>query len=212
MAYEICDYVSRERNRNEDFGFLKFTMNPPARTLEKIKRPSNSPLKLNLGGRDTHLEGFLNVDIRPGNTVDVLADIEDLSMFKDGEITEIYASNCLEHFYHTETVRILKEWRRVLKKGGKCYISVPDLMASIELVRRQPGAVWPIYLLYGDQQEPLNFHYINFTFPMLARNAIDAGFNDIKRIKNMPYGLKDASQYVDNIYQIPISLNVEAIA
>jgi len=188
-------------------------MNPPERTLKKIERPSvEGPIRLNLGGRDTSIPGFVTVDLRPGPTVGILADISDLSMFQDGEVTEIYASNCLEHFYLTQTLGVLKEWRRVLKPGGKCFISVPDLMASIKLVQLEPTAMWPIYLLYGDQEDPLNFHYINFTYPYLAKLCVDAGFSDVKRITDMPYGLADASAYMDNKYGIPISLNVEATA
>jgi predicted SAM-dependent methyltransferase len=177
-----------------------------------VPRTSDGTIKLNLGGRDTHIDGFLTVDLRSGPTVDIQANINNLAMFHDRTVDEIYASNCLEHFPHTETVKVLREWRRVLKKRMKCFVSVPNLDASMALAKLEPAADWPIYLLYGDQAEPLNFHYINFTFPMLARRAMEAGFFDIHKIDAMPYGLLDASKFVDNRHGIPISLNVEMIA
>lgn len=174
-------------------------------------------MKLHIGCKGPALPGFKRLDLvqwgdHGGTHVDYIQDAKDLSNIESGSCDELYCSNVLEHFPHVETVSVLKEWRRVLCPGGKAWISVPDIMASIELVKRAPAAMWPIYLLYGDQAAPLHYHYINFSFPMLARMCMDAGFSDIKRIKDMPYGLADASCYQDNHYKIPISLNVEVTA
>ena len=47
--------------------------------------------------------------------------------FPDNSVDEIYCSHFLEHVYRSEAVSIVKDFYRVLKKGGKLVIIVPDL-------------------------------------------------------------------------------------
>jgi predicted SAM-dependent methyltransferase len=184
----------------------------------KVKTPiPETGVRLNLGGigDDNNLRilpGFLVVDLQDHPQVDIQADISDLSMFKDGTVDEIYASNCLEHFRHTDTVKVLTEWHRVLKPGSTCWISVPDMDANFRLFQRNGMTPWLINIIWGDQVHPYAFHYINFTFGSLAKACYDAGFKDIQKLKFMPFGLRDASAHLDNHKHEPISLNVKAIA
>lgn len=173
------------------------------------------PVKLNLGGMgegylDGKIKGFKTVDLREG--ADVVTDVADLSMFQDQSVDEIYSSNVLEHFAHTRTLFVLKEWHRVLRRNGRLWLSVPDFDACIRLYQKEGLTRWLSYLIWGDQAHPLNYHYINFTFGTLAKVLVDAGFNDVKRLINLPYGIKDASKHTDNHFRLPISLNVEAVA
>lgn len=133
-------------------------------------------------------------------------------MFKDGEVSEIYASHILEHFSHTETLKVLKEWRRTLKKGGKCYIAVPDFECIARLYPKIGLTDFMVNLMYGDQGYALAYHYTIFTAPRLMGLCSNAGFDDVKKIKEMPYGLNDCSTLVDTIERQPISVFVEATA
>ena len=176
---------------------------------------TGGPLKLNLGGAgegflSAKLDGFLTVDLRDTPETDIVCDVSWLPMIKDGSVSELYSSNVLEHFSHTDTVRVLSEWARVLKPEGRLWLSVPDLDATIRLYQLEGQVDWFNYLAWGDQAHPLNYHYINFSFPFLARKLIEAGFSDVKRVKSLPYGLRDASEHMDNHHGIRISLNVEA--
>lgn len=170
-------------------------------------------LRLNLGGagegfRDAEVPGFKVVDLREG--ADFVCDAANLSSFKDGTVEEIYASNILEHFSLNRTVDVLKEWRRVLVKGGKLWLSVPDFDASVRVYLKCGLVPWVQYLIWGDQKHPLNYHYINFTWPILSHALYEAGFSDFKRLEQLPYGVKDASTLVDTREGLPISLNAEA--
>lgn len=169
-------------------------------------------MKLNLGGRDKPIPGFLTVDLYEGPGVDFRADIGLLAGVDDGSVEEIYASHCLEHFSHTKTEQVLKNWRRVLKKGGKAFIAVPDFDAMIKLYLKFGMNDFIRNMLYGDQGYDLAYHYTAFTFPTLAAELVKAGFEDIKRIKDMPYGLNDCSSNLDTWTKQPISLNIEAVA
>lgn len=167
-------------------------------------------LKLNLGGRGTKIDGFLTVDLSTEHDVDIRSDVSDLSMFKDGTVDEIYASHVLEHFPHTRTQAVLSEWCRVLRNGGKLFVSVPDFERAIELYGKIGMTDYIVNLLYGDQGYPLAFHYAPFTGARLFSLLNNSGFSDFKRIKWMPYGLNDCSDLVDTYDGKPISLTVEA--
>ena len=173
---------------------------------------ATAEVRLLLGGRTTHIDGFLNVDLFEGEGVDIRTDVSDLSMFKDGEVVELYCSHILEHFAHVRTVSVLKEWRRVMAKGGKAHIAVPDFDAMIKVYVRHGLTDWIRNMLYGDQIYGLAFHYAPFTFATLAKALMDAGFSDVKRVKSLPYGLKDCSTLLNSITKEPVSLNVEATA
>lgn len=166
-------------------------------------------IRLNLGGRGTKIPGFKTVDLSDEHDVDVRADVAYLP-FKDGSVSEIYASHILEHFSHTRTLAVLKEWVRVLKKGGTLYVSVPDFDRAIELYRLGGLTDYLTNLLWGDQGYPLAYHYAPFTAGRLLALLHKAGFSDARRIFEMPYGLKDCSHLVDTVQKKPISLNMEA--
>lgn len=171
-------------------------------------------LKLNLGGMgegflDGKIPGFQTMDLRPG--ADVVGDCSDLSRFGDGTVEEVYASNILEHWPIADTVRVLKEWRRVLPVGGKLYVSVPDFDAAVKLYQLCGLTEWIKYHLWGDQKHALNYHYICFTFASLAKDLSDAGFSDIKRVPTFNIGEQDCSRSINTLTRELISLNVVAV-
>lgn len=172
-------------------------------------------LRLNLGGigegfLDGAIQGFKTVDLRAG--ADYQRDASDLSIFDDGSVDMIYASNILEHWSLQDTVKVLKEWARVLKKGGKLYVSVPDFDAAVKLYQKFGLTEWINYHLMGDQKHPLNYHYSLFTMATLSKQLFDAGFSDMKRVKFFDdIGVKDGSMNVDSITREPISINVVAV-
>ena len=167
-------------------------------------------MKLNLGGRDKPIPGFLTVDMIEG--ADLREDIGELKSIPDKSVSVIYASHCLEHFSHTKTQNVLMNWRRVMMDGAKAYIAVPDFDAMVKLYQKYGLTDFIRNMLYGDQGYDLAYHYTAFTFPRLAAALVSSGFTDVKRIASMPYGLNDCSSKVDSFTGQPISLNVEAIA
>lgn len=170
------------------------------------------PIRLNLGGRGKSIDGFTTVDRWEGPGDHIRADVSDLSMFEDSSVSEIYASHILEHFSHKRTVNVLSEWRRVLKKGCKAYIAVPDFDACVELYKKNGLVSVLLNLIHGDQIYDLAFHYCSFTFATLAASCHESGFSNVRRIKHFPYGLSDCSELTSTHEGLRLSLNVEAIA
>ena len=105
----------------------------------------------------------INYDERSGlSKVDVVGDVRKLD-FPDNYFENILASDIIEHFKISETVSILKEWKRVLKVGGIIEFRMPNLRAIckkyIDGVHDAKMASW---LLYGGQDYSGNFHYVGF--------------------------------------------------
>jgi predicted SAM-dependent methyltransferase len=92
--------------------------------------PSVAPgVNLNIGCGRKLWESFINIDF-PGNwsgkKPDIEADIRAIPL-PDDHADIAYAIHVLEHIQRWETEDVLKEWRRVLKPGGKLIIEVPCL-------------------------------------------------------------------------------------
>ena len=107
---------------------------------------------------------------------------------------------------------MLEEWHRVLRPGGKLFVSVPDFDAAIRLYLKLGMGDYIRNILWGDQGYDLAFHYTGFTFPVLLNLLHKAGFKNMKKLKWMPYGIKDCSHNVDTVNKDPISLTMEATA
>lgn len=91
-------------------------------------------MKLNLAsGQRPFPKPWINLDIRDqGYDIDVIADMRDLSMYKDESVDVIVAHHCLEHVDMSEVLSTSKEWHRVLKQGGKLAVFVPNMRALVD--------------------------------------------------------------------------------
>lgn len=125
-------------------------------------------MRLNLGAGDAPIEGYDNSwDAKQGKQVYPL-DVP------DGSCDEIRASHLLEHFGHSFTERILAEWVRKLKPGGKIKLAVPDLEYIAQ--RYLSGAAgqyngW----LHGGQVDQRDVHLVSFDFDSLSAMMRRAG-------------------------------------
>lgn len=85
----------------------------------------NKDIKLNLGSGGIDYPGYLSVDLYDQRAL-IHMDITKLD-FDDGSVSEILASHVFEHLNPYHALDILKDWRRVLKPGGKLVMEMPDL-------------------------------------------------------------------------------------
>jgi len=135
--------------------------------------------KLHLGCGDKIIEGYVNVDIRPNNGVDLVDDISKLEGIENESIDLIYACHVLEHFGRREYMKVLYRWYELLKGGGKLRISVPDM----EKVFKKYSEGYPLKklmgFLYGGQTYEQNYHYVGFDFNTLKNDLENIGFKDV---------------------------------
>jgi len=92
-------------------------------------------IKLDLGGGPRKIEGFINVDALSWNGItDIIWDLTNIPYtFVTEPVDEIMAIEFLEHISFRDTLRVLKEWYRILKPGGKLLLQVPDCGKMMEM-------------------------------------------------------------------------------
>lgn len=168
-------------------------------------------MKLNLGCHNSIRPGYINIDKDKYEGVDVVCDVSKLP-FPDNHVNEVYASNVLEHFPHTKTLEVLKEWHRVMAPGSVLKISVPDFDRAIEVYQKKGLCDWIVNLLWGDQIYDGAFHYCAFNEPRLRDLLKKAGFEDISRVERLPGSSNsECSTLVSNIDFKYVCLNMVCV-
>ena len=144
--------------------------------------------KLNIGAGDTVLDGFTPIDRKLGSEAYPLE-------FPDNSVEEIRASHILEHFGFEQVPKVLADWSRVLKPGGRMRIAVPDVDKCLEQKDHAHRLLW----LMGGQTDENDYHRSAFTDDALRSQMGQAGLADIQ-----PW-------HSDNTdcASLPISLNLE---
>ncbi len=143
-------------------------------------------MKLNLGCGFDKRVGYINIDIRGEVHPNVVGDIGKIPYPYDKEsIDEIIAKDILEHFPFSSVDLLIKEWNRILKRGGRIYIQVPDLeyMAREVILSKKYGFKKISFWLYGEQNYPANFHKSGFTILTLTI-LLEQAFFKVESIKN----------------------------
>lgn len=82
-------------------------------------------LKLDLGCGPNKRDGFIGVDCRPGEKVDVVWDLRQPWPWGDSSVTEVHCSHFVEHLTAGERIHFVNELYRVLAPGAKATIVVP---------------------------------------------------------------------------------------
>ena len=116
----------------------------------------HTPLRLNVGCGNDYREGFINIDGRVDlPRVDRVINLSKESLlkyFKEGTVDFILANDFIEHHFHWEGVRIMKDFYALLKPGGALEMRLPDsecICSSAEL-----SMIQKINLLFGGQDIP----------------------------------------------------------
>jgi len=106
---------------------------------------------------------------------DVVASVTELGDI--GEFDMVYCSHVLEHVYPHEVHKVVSEFHRVLKPGGKAIIIVPDLedaKATEEILYVSPaGPITGLDLMYGMREmiedNPYMAHHCGFVSDTLRQ-------------------------------------------
>jgi Methyltransferase domain len=151
-------------------------------------------VKLDLGAGAVSPAGFIPVGRDHGTEIFPLA-------YPDGCADEIRASHVLEHFPHNQAEAVIADWVRVLKKGGKLKIAVPDFKKIAESYVAGKELPHPIeWYMMGGQTDRNDFHHAMFDEEKLRRLLAGAGLVLTRTWKSE---IGDCAAY-------PISLNLEA--
>lgn len=180
-------------------------------------------MKLHLGSGKRYIPGFVHIDIDKFTHIDYVHDIKTLPMIKNNTVDLIYFSHGIEYFDRIELPRVLKEWKRVLKKGGILRLAVPDFEALIKVYKKYKDLNKILGPLYGRWEtnekgtSEIIYHRTVYDFVSIKSVLKTAGFQNIKRYdwrKTIHKDYDDYSQsYIPHMQKsdgLLISLNVEA--
>lgn len=160
-------------------------------------------MKLNLASHGDHKPGYISVDFDHPEA-EVKADVTALP-FEDESVDDIYAAHILEHFrsgnnyephlsnpLNPKTVfDALKEWRRVLKPGGRLEIKVPDIDKIFWLMHHFPqwacaDGANPPFPSYSDWICSVGQHQSLFSKTTMLKVLNMAGFKEIQFVDGPP--------------------------
>lgn len=120
-------------------------------------------IKLNLGCGTDIRDGFINVDVRQMDGVDVVATLEKLP-FPDDYADYILAQDVLEHFCKIELIEVVNEIKRVLKPDGILDMRSPDCEQIInKYAKKELDIDSTLGYIFGGQDYVQNVHKIGFT-------------------------------------------------
>ena len=173
--------------------------------------------KLLLGCGNRKKIGWINLDINPKVNPDIVSNASDLKNIPGNSIDLIDSYHLFEHFFPHEATQALKEWYRVLKKGGELYIEFPNLerCAKIILESKDPEEIRLAMIgIYGYQPDifpksksdpPIVFqmHKFGWTPRLLSEELKSIGFSSIEFIEPV--------QKNRRAYQIKRDMRVKAI-
>ena len=109
-----------------------------------------APIWLNIGSKDTELEGYTPVDRQFGQEAYPLD-------YADGTVDIIRASHILEHFPYEQWLDVLQDWYRALKPGGIIKIAVPDFAALAKAYVNDEMLNYQGFIM-GGHTDPNDYH------------------------------------------------------
>ena len=112
--------------------------------IEALQRERS--LRVHLGCGDDRLPGFVNIDYRPTEAVDVAMDLS-LPRLADGSVSLAFSNAFFEHLYRPARAPHLRRIRQALAPGGACcYMGMPYFPNIARLyVERGPGTAGPVF-------------------------------------------------------------------
>jgi SAM-dependent methyltransferase len=137
--------------------------------------------RVNLGSGEKPLPGYVNVDMRAGEGVDVIADAGELP-FAEGSLSEIASFHLVEHFReHRLRTVLLPYWRSLLAPGGVLRIVCPNWEAMLARLHSGELSYAEFKLLtFGGQDYEGDDHFAMYTPESLAAALRDAGYSEVE--------------------------------
>ena len=152
--------------------------------------------KVELGGGDKPLSGFINCDIRKLPTVDKVIDFNQKLPFDDNSVTEVYSSHCLEHIKNV--VALIRDIVRICKVGSKVTIIVPHFGQDMAMC---PGHIHVISeQMMGHMEEFQEVWWENSNKKLTIKTVNYAPSKWFNRAKQLFPGLSDEEifRYIQN--------------
>lgn len=154
-------------------------------------------VNVNLGCGTHIVEGWVNIDnyIGADTPYFLQGDCREIPL-ENNSVDYLLCDNVLEHLPMCDVIPVIHEIKRVLKKGGRAVLIVPDFKNAVEswLKIDWDQAFNPIFFtylsepIYGNQAHEGEYHKTPFTAGFFAYILKVAGFKDVKIIFHPQFG------------------------
>jgi len=126
------------------------------------------------------LRGYLNIDKRKLQNVDIVTDALNLPFEKES-ISELYSAHLVEHFPKEEfKSAVLPYWHSLIKKGGTLKLAFPDFET---MAKKYIEGDYPFEkfrkVIFGAQDYDGDFHFNMFTKETISALLYDIGFEKV---------------------------------
>ncbi|MHB1354401.1 MAG: class I SAM-dependent methyltransferase [Anaerolineae bacterium] len=152
--------------------------------------------KLHLGcGEKGHADGWINVDARYLQGVDLVCDLRRIQRyFPNASIEQVFMSHTLEHLNPEQAALILKNINRMLKPKGLLWLAVPDAGRLGQLLgdicaKRSYAMINGI--LMGGGRNRYDYHRSAFSLPYLVLLLEEAGFTNVRVWDSPPEAFRE---------------------
>ena len=166
--------------------------------IAKLTSEPGKPVMLNIGCGTDYKEGWINIDNNSDDNISKLDLNWDLRFplpFEDNSVDFIFNEHFIEHLTVEESRASLRDFMRVLKKGGVMRIAMPDLSESVELYLDKKWKNRPIIKNHKMDFVQTPAELLNMSFSWwghkwlydweeLTRRINEIGYNDIHRCKH----------------------------
>jgi predicted SAM-dependent methyltransferase len=185
-------------------------MSEPNTSLEELTRIGSE--RLHIGGKDA-APGWKLLNIQAAEGVDYVGDIRDLSQFADASLDAVYGSHVLEHVgYQKALGETIRSIHRILRPGGKFFVSVPDLDVLCRFFTHErltaADRFHVMRMMFGGQMDEHDIHYVGLNAEFLAQFLRQGGFGRIFRVPELGIFNDTSSMRFQGVL---ISLNMIAI-
>lgn len=157
--------------------------------LKALKFRNKKYLKLNVGCGSIKFPEWVNIDIEPN--ADICADVTKGLPFSDNSSKFIFNEHFIEHITYEEGEKVLKDFYRILEKGGILRIATPDLDYIIDKYNNnwkdQEWLTWPELQFIKTKGQMINIslrswgHKYMYNEEDLRIQLLNAGFSNINR-------------------------------
>ena len=146
--------------------------------MTKARPKKKQKIRLDLGPGPKTLVGFIPIDINMADGADAF----DTLQYPDGSVHEIHSSHLIEHCSHPKVDKVLRDWVRVLRPGGRMRLATVDFAKLAEMYCKGKPAPYEAYVM-GAHIGPYDCHGSIWNERKLRVAMRHAGLIDITRWK-----------------------------
>jgi len=149
------------------------------RSAQPARLPQPCPTRINVGCGYDKKADYLNIDMDPACSPDLLIRNNDHSIIPHRHFDEVYAKDVMEHIPRPAVLGAVLDWASWLKPGGRLFVQTSSVLDAADRLREAVSfadqTVWTI-CLFGNQAHPGDFHHVGFTVTTLKVHLLAAGF------------------------------------